>query len=323
MIDGRIFLSMKKKAKYRIRNWSNYNRSLKQRGSLTFWISQDLLENWEEQEKTGSRGRSPYYTKAAIVAMASLKFVFHQAGRQTCGLLESIFTLLKVRLTVPDHSTLSRRMEGAEVTLPLKPTRRARHIVCDSTGLKVYGEGEWKVRQCGISKRRTWRKLHLQIDEATGEIVVAGASENSVSDDEMFVEMIEANEEEIEQVSADGAFDRKKVYQALEKRKIKRAAIPPRKGAKIWKHGNTQGERHVRDENLRGVRKHGKPKWKREANYHRRSLAETGVFRFKTIFSDKLQSRTQDNQFQEMIIKCALLNRMTHLGMPESYKVEI
>lgn len=152
---------------------------------------------------------------------------------------------------------------------------------------------------------------------------MAGASENSVSDDEMFVEMLAVNEEEIEQISADGAYDRKKVYQAIEKRKIKRAAIPPRKGAKIWKHGNTKGERLMRDENLRSIRKKGKPQWKRESHYDRRSLAETAMFRFKTIFTEKLQSRKQENQFQEMIIKCVALNRMTHLGMPESYKVEV
>ena len=314
---------MKKKTKYRIRNWSEYNRSLVNRGSLTFWISEELLANWVEKEKTGERGRSPQYTQAAMVVMASIKFVFHQAGRQTCGLVVSVFALLKVDLTVPDHSTISRRMAGMEVRLPLKPTGKARHIVCDSTGLKVYGEGEWKVRTHGASKRRTWRKLHLQTDEATGEIVVVGASKNNVSDDQMFVEMLEANEEEIEQISADGAYDRKKVYQAIERRQIKRAAIPPRKGAKIWRHGNTKGERLIRDENLRSIRRVGKPKWKRESNYHRRSLAETGVFRFKRIFTDKLQSRKQENQFQEMIIKCAALNRMTHLGMPDSYKVEV
>lgn len=314
---------MKKKTKYRIRNWSDYNRSLVNRGSLTFWISEELLANRVEKEKTGERGRSPQYTQAAMVVMASIKFVFHQAGRQTCGLVVSVFALLKVDLTVPDHSTISRRMAGMEVRLPLKPTGKARHIVCDSTGLKVYGEGEWKVRSHGAAKRRTWRKLHLQTDEATGEIVVVGASENNVSDDQMFVEMLEANEEEIEQISADGAYDRKKVYQAIERRQIKRAAIPPRQGAKIWRHGNTKGERLIRDENLRSIRRVGKPKWKRERNYHRRSLAETGVFRFKTIFTDKLQSRKQENQFQEMIIKCVALNRMTHLGMPDSYKVEV
>jgi len=312
---------MKNKTKYRIRNWRDYNRSLRMRGSLTFWISEELLDNWIEKDRTGERGASPCYTEAAILAMVSLKFVFAQAGRQTCGLAASIFQLMKVSLPVPDHSTLSRRMAGVEVRLPLRAAGQARHVICDSTGLKVYGEGEWKVRTHGWQKRRTWRKLHLQIDEATGEIVVAGASENSMSDDEMFVEMLEANEEDVEQISADGAFDRRKVYRAMEKRKIKRAAIPPRKGARIWRHGNTKGERLIRDENLRCIRRKGKLKWKSESNYHRRSLAETGVFRFKTIFTDKLQSRKIGNQFQEMIIKCAALNRMTHLGMPDSYKV--
>ncbi len=152
---------------------------------------------------------------------------------------------------------------------------------------------------------------------------MAAASENSVSDCAMFPEILRAvaEEEEIEQISADGSYDRRKVYEAVNQRAIKRAAIPPRRGAKIWQHGNSSKERLIRDENLRVVRKKGRAKWKREANYHRRSLAETGVFRFKTIFTDKLQSRNQENQFQEMIIKCAALNRMTHLGMPDSYKV--
>ncbi len=313
---------MKNKAKYRIRNWRDYNRSLVNRGSLTFWIAEDLLANWIEREKSGGRGASPHYTAAAMLAMASLKFVFHQAGRQTCGLVASIFRLLKAALPVPDHSTVSRRMAGVEVGLPVKASEKARHLVIDSTGLKVYGEGEWKVRTHGVSKRRTWRKLHLCIDAATGEILVAGASENSVSDCQMFPEILRAvTEEEIEQISADGSYDRRKVYAALNDREINRAAIPPRRGAKIWQHGNSRKERLIRDENLRAVRKKGRPKWKREANYHRRSLAETGVFRFKQIFTDKLQSRNQDNQFQEMIIKCAALNRMTHLGMPDSYKI--
>jgi len=314
---------MKKKTKYRLRNWSDYNRSLRNRGSLTFWISQELIENWNEAEQTGERGRSPRYSESAMVAMASLKFVFHQAGRQTCGLVASIFRLLKVDLPVPDHSTVSRRMAGMEVGLPIKASATARHLVVDSTGLKVYGEGEWKVRTHGTSKRRTWRKLHLALDAGSGEVVVAAASENSISDCAVFPEIVRAVEGEIAQISADGSYDRRKVYAAMNERGIKRAAIPPRKGARIWQHGNSSKERLIRDENLRAVRKKGRAKWKREANYHRRSLAETGVFRFKTIFTDKLQSRKQENQFQEMIIKCAALNRMTHLGMPDSYKVVV
>ena len=223
---------MKKKTKYRVRNWSDYNRSLSNRGSLTFWISEQLLANWMTVEKTGTRGRSVQYSAAAIQAMASLKFVFHQAGRQTSGLLESIFRLLKVQLPVPDHSTLSRRMAGIEVGLPIKAAAGGRHLVIDSTGLKVYGEGEWKVRTHGASKRRTWRKLHLCLDAATGEVIVVVATENSVSDCAMFPEILVAVEGEIKQVSADGSYDRRKVYAALNERRVKRAAIPPRKGAR-------------------------------------------------------------------------------------------
>lgn len=312
---------MKKKTKYRLRNWKEYNRSLRNRGSLTFWIKQDLIDNWLEQEVSGERGRSPVYSEAAIIAMASVKFVFQQAGRQTSGLLASIFHLLKINLPVPDHSTLSRRMSGLRVSLPIQESPLGRHIVCDSSGLKVYGEGEWKVRIHGVSKRRTWRKVHLQIDEKSGEIVACGGSENSVSDDQMFERLLMENTQEIKQISGDGAFDCWKVYRACEKREIKRVTIPPNKRARIKQHGNCKAEPLVRDENLRYIRRHGRKKWKQEMGYHRRSLAETGVFRFKRIFSDKLQSRKLENEFQEIKIKCAILNQMTHLGKPESYKV--
>ena len=311
---------MKTKATYRIRNWTEYDTSLRQRGSLTFWISTDLLENWTTKEKTGERGASPTYTDAAIETLATVKYLFGQASRQAEGLLASIFELMRVKLPVPDHTTLSRRLAKLEVRMPIKPKEQARHVVCDSTGVKVYGEGEWKVRQHGYSKRRTWRKLHLCVDEESREIVSVGASTNSVSDGEMLPELLAVVGGEISQVSCDGIYDQRKCYEAINGVKA-RAAIPPRRGARIWQHGNSLKERLVRDENLRSIRKQGRKKWKQEVGYHRRSLAETTVFRYKTIFGDKSQSRKIENQFVEMFIKCAVLNKMTHLGMPESYKL--
>jgi hypothetical protein len=125
---------------------------------------------------------------------------------------------------------------------------------------------------------------------------------------------------QIEQVSADGAYDQRKCYDELNKYGAK-PAIPPRKGARIWQHGNSKAERHNRDENLRRIRKVGRKQWKKESNYHRRSLAETTVFRFKTIFGDRLQTRRIENQFKELLLKSAILNRMTHLGMPDTIKI--
>lgn len=312
---------MKKKATYRIRNWRDYNRSLEKRGNLTVWISDNVLENWLLKEKTGDRGASKSYSDLAIETMATLKAIFHQAGRQITGLVKSLFELMRINLPVPDHSTVSRRLASLPVALSVNDASDARHIVVDSTGVKVYGEGEWKVRIHGFSKRRTWRKLHLCVDEKTHEIIAAAASENSVADCQAFPELIAAIDDSIEHISADGSYDRRSVYQAIRGRGIFRAAIPPRKNARIWQHGNTKQERLIRDENLRTIRKRGRKRWKEESNYHRRSLSETAVFRYKTIFSDKLKSRKIENQFSEMFIKCAALNRMTHLGMPESYKV--
>src|SRR5947209_20375816 len=164
--------------------------------------------------------------------------------------------MMQVRCPVPDHTTLSPRLAKLAVRMPVKPKAKARHVVCDSTGVKVYGEGEWKVRQHGYSKRRTWRKLHLCVAEETGEIVSVGASTNSVSDGEMLPALLAAIAGEIKQGSADGAYDQRKCYAAINEVRA-RAVIPPRRGARIWQHGNTQAERLVRDENLRSIRKQG------------------------------------------------------------------
>lgn len=311
---------MKKKSTFRIRNWSEYNASLKQRGSLTIWVNSDATANWTTDELSGEPGASPTYTDLAIETMATVQAIFSLPGRQTQGFLQSLFELMKLNLPVPDHSTLSRRRRDLEITLPVKNLSESVHLVIDSTGVKVYGEGEWKVRQHGIGKRRTWRKLHFCSDEATLEIVSAVASTNDVSDAEALPDLLQDVPVEIEQVSADGAYDQRKCYDTLNKHGAK-AVIPPRKGAKIWQHANSKADRHSRDENLRRIRKVGRKEWKRESNYHRRSLAETQVFRFKTIFGDRLQTRQIDNQFNELILKSAILNRMTHLGMPDSVKV--
>lgn len=307
--------------RYHLRNWQVYNAALKQRGSLTFWICEEIIEQWYSEEKTGRRGASNDYSELAIATMATLQAVFGLPGRQAQGFLESVFTLMGVSLRVPDHSTLSRRLGKLEVELPVVPKAKAVHVVVDSTGVKVYGEGEWKTRQHGVSKRRTWRKLHLGVDEASGEILSAVVSTNDWHDGQILPQLLEGIAEEIEQVSGDGAYDGRSCYAAIEQRQAK-AVIPPRQGAKIWQHGNCQGVPHPRDHNLRRIRKVGRAKWKRESDYHRRSLAETTMFRLKTIFGGKLRRRTFDNQAAELFLQCAALNRMIQLCQPESYVVE-
>jgi hypothetical protein len=314
--------SKKTKRTYRLRNWSQYNRSLVNRGSLTLWVSQDVLSAWHNAARTGGRGRPATYADAAISCMATLGEVYGLPLRATEGLARSVIKLLDVGLSVPDYSTLCRRRRALTVHLPRRQKSEPVHLVVDSTGVKVYGEGEWKVRRFGWSRRRTWRKLHVGVDEATGEVVAAAVTTNAAGDGQVLPVLLGQVSAELKQVTGDGGYDDRQCYEAISGRKA-RAVIPPQQGARIWCHGNTKGERHDRDENLRFIRRHGRSKWKREHDYHRRSLAEVAVFRLKMIFGERVSARSFEGQAAQMLLRCAALNRMTHTGMPDSYKAAV
>jgi len=300
---------------YRIRNWSEYNAGLKQRGSLTVWLNEDAIRHWYAPKRATRRGSNRIYSDLAITTFETLKSVYGLAGRQTEGLLRSLLELMQVNLSVPEHSTISRRKKALSAPLPVKSNSSAIHLVVDSTGVKVYGEGEWKTRQHGISKRRTWRKLHVAVNESTGEILAAEVTLNTVHDSEVLGDLLDDVDASVEQVSADGAYDTRQCYELLQGKGAK-ALIPPRKNAKIWKHGNCRGPAHPRDENLRFIRKYGRKAWKRHSCYHRRSIAETTVGRFKSIFGGTVKSRNFANQVAELRVKCAVLNRMLHIAKP-------
>jgi len=306
---------------YRVRNWSEYNAGLKQRGSVTFWFDEVALTSWNESEPSGGRGASKHYSDVAIATFETVKSVYRLAGRQTQGFIESLFALMGLSLEVPDHSTVSRRKGALEIALPVVPPAGAIHVVVDSTGIKVYGEGEWKTRQHGVSKRRTWLKLHLSVDEASGEILSAVVTGNDTHDSEVFEDLLGGIEAEIDQVSADGAYDQLHCYEALSTLGSK-AGIPPRKNAKIIQHGNCKAPAHPRDENLRSIRRQGRKKWKQESNYHRRSLAETTMARLKAIFGGRVRTRTFDNQATELLLQCAALNRMIQAAKPDTVWVD-
>lgn len=247
---------------YRICNRSEYNAGLKQRGSLKFWLNDAVLCEWMVEEKSGGRGASKTYSNIAIATFETIKAVYRQARRQTEGLLGSFFKLMGINLSVPDHSTVSRQKSTLTVRLPVVPRAGAVHLVVDSTGIKVYGEGEWKTSQHGISKSRTWRKLHLGIDEATGEILSVVVTTNDVHNGAILGDLVEGAQTDIEQVPGDGAYDQMDCYDVIEQHGAI-AAIPPRKNAKIRRHGNCKAPPHPRDKNLRLVCRSGRKDWKR------------------------------------------------------------
>lgn len=304
------------KKPYRVRNWSDYNKSLVNRGSITFWFSEDATKQWHNVELTGKRGKPQKYSHVAIETLLLIKAVFKLDFRKLQGFAQSLQELMSLEINIPSYTQICRRQSKLSVVIG-KCGNESIHVVVDSTGLKIFGEGEWKVRQHGYSKRRTWRKLHLGINEATGEIVASVLTTNDFKDSEVFDDVLSEITDPISCVSADGAYDCQDVYDSLDERNIQ-ANIPPRHDAVIAQHGNCKEPPLTRDENIRAIKKLGRKQWKQIVGYHRRSLSETAMFRFKSLFGNTLANRIFEHQATEAFIKCLAMNKMTSLGMPDA-----
>ena len=312
------------KAKHRIHNWKDYNRSLIQRGSITVWFSEDAIEKWNAVP-TGKRGRPTIYSDDAILTALLIRFVFHLPLRALEGFLSSLISTMGLCLYTPSYSQICRRAQFLGKDLKRLTKLKVTDLVIDSTGLKVYGEGEWKVRQHGYSKRRTWRKLHLAICPDSNQILFVKLTDNKTPDHKIYPQFIKRAPKTIKQTYGDGAYDRKVCYRA----NFNHGSfpiIPPQRNARYW----TDAPDHLQERNRALLEIEGlggdddaRKLWKKLKGYHRRSLAETGMYRFKTLFGRDLKSRTFQGQKSEAYIKSQALNIMTSLGMPQSERVAV
>jgi hypothetical protein len=302
-------------AQYKITNWRTYNESLVQRGDITFWFDEDVIDAWEHDNDDPKVGRPFTYSDMAVECLLALRELFRLPYRQTEGLGRSLVKLMQVDVAIPDFSSLAKRAAKLSVSLSVTARKGPIDVVVDSTGLKVFGEGEWKMRKHGKSKRRTWRKLHLTVNPDTQEIEAEVLTENSGHDADQVDELLDQVNGPVDAFYGDGAYDQWKVYDSLSERAMQ-PIIPPRRNAKIKQHGNAHQTPLVRDEAIRSIRQVGRKQWKIDIGYHRRSLAETAMYRMKCCFGDKLKNRKLPNQRAEVRIRCKILNRFTQLGMP-------
>lgn len=296
---------------YKTQNWPAYNEALKRRGSLTIWFDPSMT--WEAAP-TGTRGRQPDYSDAAIQTCLTMKVLFGMALRQTTGFVESLMRLIGLDWAVPDFSTLSRRQKTLKVNIPYRSSDGPLHLLVDSTGIKVEGEGEWNARKHGGTKRRVWRKIYIGINEKTLEIRAAEFTTSDVGDAPMLPELLDQipPEQEIASVTADGAFDTRKCHDAIVARGAA-AIIPPRKNAKPWKP-DTAGA-VARNEILRTSKRVGRTIWRRWSGYHRRSRAETKMHCVK-LLGQRLSARDSNRQVAGVQVRVAVLNGFTALGTP-------
>ena len=288
-----------------------YNEALKRRGSLTIWFDPEMT--WAARP-TGKRGRQPTYSDAAIQTCLTMKVLFGMALRQTTGFVESLLQLSGLDWSVPDFSTLSRRQKTLAVNIPYRGSEGALHLLIDSTGIKVEGEGEWNARKHGGAKRRIWRKVHLGIDEKTLEIRAIEFTSSDIGDAPMLPELLGQipPDQEVGNVTADGAYDTRKCHDAIADRGAY-AVIPPRKNAKFWKPDSAGAI--ARNEALRASKRLGRKIWRKWSGYHRRSRAETKMHCMK-LLGQRLMAREPDRQDAELQIRVAVMNGFTALGIP-------
>lgn len=304
------------KQKFKITNWPAYNKALKQRGSLTIWVDESAIAGWTEKTCLEQRGRPLHYSDMAITTALMMKRVFRLSLRALQGFVDSIFKLMRVQLKCPDYSLLSKRAKTVNISIKTSTRGEITHLVIDSTGLKVFGEGEWKVRQHGVDKRRVWRKLHLAVDSVTHEIICADLSHSNTTDAQALPDLIKQTHRKIREASADGAYDTRYCHDALLRKKIK-PLIPPRTGAQYWPERYHERNHAVANQHLSG----NNDTWKKKVGYHRRSLAETAMFRFKTLLGGHLSLHDYDSQVGEAMAMVKALNKMTLLGMPNSIRI--
>ena len=306
----------KRKGTYKITNWSKYNESLVQRGSVTFWFNEDVIRQWHHANAQPRRGHPFVYSDSAIECLLVLRELFQLPYRQTEGLGRSLVKLMEVEVAIPDYTSLAKRASSLGIALEVRKHRGPIDVVVDSTGLKVFGEGEWKMRKHGKSKRRTWRKLHLAVNPDTHEIEAETLTENSCDDASQVDPLLDQVNKKTRAFYGDGAYDKWKVYKTLDKRGTQ-AIIPPQRNAKIAQHGNSRNRPLSRDKAIRQIRRRGRSRWKQNVGYHRRSLSETAMYRMKCCFGDHLKNRLTPNQQTEARVRCKILNKFTHLGLPQ------
>jgi hypothetical protein len=318
-------------------------------------MDESAITDWTKKpgpEEKLRRGHPVVYTDQAIRCLLTLKAVFQLPLRATEGFARSILELMRLprELRAPCFSTISRRGRELHVDLGVHHTNEPLHLVVDSTGLKLHGEGEWKVKKHGWVKHRRWRKMHLLVDAGTLIVRAVTTSNEHASESKELVKLIDEETDPIAHVKGDGAYDTHAAYDAVRARPEQSRAIflphrERRSGTKprpdrghprvegrrvnpggyrrrISQHGNSKAPPLDRDEHLRRIRRVGRKRWKEEVDYHERSLAETTVYRFKDIFGPSLSARNDAAREAEVRIKVAALNRMTELGMPESYLVQ-
>jgi hypothetical protein len=291
----------------RARNWRQYNKALVQRGSLTFLIDPKIVKSLRPP-KQKRRGRPLGFSNPLIELLLMIKVHYKMPYRMLEGFTRYVFEHMHKLPKVPTYSLTCRRAKALHLHLPKLSSCRPATVIVDASGIKVQGEGEWKVKVHGKGRPRKWIKIHVAIDGRTQEIIGEVTTEASVGDSTAFPTLFRQVTHRVKTVIGDGSYDGQEVRNAI-RRKGGRALVPPPKHAVC--HGDDPDrDRAILDIRALGGDKIAKSIWGKYTGYSRRVLVETTFSRYKKLFGDRSFSRTRERQIVENRLKCVLLNKM-------------
>lgn len=311
------------KMKFKVTNWAEYEAGLRRRGSLTLWITPEALGGWAAPRRK-TRGGQPLYSDLAIETTLMLGMVFGLRLRQSEGFLSSVLDMMALDLAVLDHTTLSRRAKT------WKPSARGNdrqhladgpiHVLVDSTGLKIYGAGQWLEEKHGAKSRRGWRKLHLAVDADSGEIIAHSLTDQETGDASQLEPLLDQIDDEIDQFTADGAYDGYLTYDAVLRHSPgAKVVIPPRSNAVERPNAQSCCQR---DDHIASMQIDGRLKWQVATEYGKRALVETAMGRYKGVIGPRLRARSFLAQQTEAAIGVTILNRMLTCARPKSVRCQ-
>lgn len=324
-----------KKTLKKIKNWRKYNKALEERGSILLCINEDLAcDKFHKPIHKHTIGRPREYSDSFIEMILMIRALYHLPLRQTVGFIRKLFKLYGYVIKIPSYITLSRRAGQLNIRLLEKAKYHYNTdglVLClDSSGFKIHGEGEWKVRKHGVSKRRTWLETHIALDGKSRDFISIVNTANNIHDNTQVTPLLVEAEKNLRQVKSnkkleciigDGAYFAKNTLDITSNLGVDLIA-PPRKNAKLHKNMkkhtlyDTPGwERY--NSVVREVIRVGLKQWKINTGYHRRSLVENAFYRLKVIFDDKSHYRTISNQRTEQMIRAKIINKFNELGLPE------
>lgn len=307
-----------KKQQYVPKSWREYNQSLVNRGNIALWISEETVKKWYSKKSPGSQGgRKELFSDDAILALMYLKSLFHMPYRMIEGFGRSLFILLSITLAVPHFTRICKRSK--KLKLPPLPAGKDLTVVLDGTGVKVYGEGEWKEKIHGKGKKKKWKKIHVALDPKTQEVVLTDVTEKEMHDSKLCPNFLNRLKGKIRKVIGDGAYDTEECYRAIVNRGAE-PIIPPRKGAKLWQSEEKWAQwRNDAIKEIEGLS--DKLLWKKLRGYTVRSLVETFFSRMKRCFGDRAYSKSDNGLEIENWIKCLILNKFAKMGLSQARPV--